>query len=275
MTKQRRVRPKVEVCSCRETSEACVLRQLLKAIQGGCRLLARALHRTSTQLAAHVSLPHCTCRSDVTCCSHGQHTAVRDGLAATTVGHCLVTSIVGLEGPPNVIFQPTSIQCRLTRAAATCGPDDCGDLVLSGEGEAVRFLRVVIEGTLPEVTNGCPQFGGNRRTTLTLPLTVDDATQRLLDAAKEAGREAEARGDAVVNIGESVFFYSGPISVQSRTRATKWEDGWFTYAAVQFLSTTTEQGLATLEASLGTLPRVTAQDFNTFKFDLYRDRESF
>jgi hypothetical protein len=202
---------------------------------------------------------------------------VRNGLAATTAGHCQHEAYISIGAAPNVAFQSASIQCRLTRDAAACGPDDCGDLVLSGEGESTGFDFVVIEGPLlPELTFGCPRFGGKRRMMLPPPQQMfDDTTQQLLDAAREAGRVAAARGDAVVNLGENAVFYSGPIAVQSRTRATRWERGWYTFAALQGISQTSEQGLANLEASLGTLPRATAQDFNTYRFELYRDQERF
>jgi hypothetical protein len=200
---------------------------------------------------------------------------VRDGLAPTTAGYCQI----GAAGGPTVtngFFRSSSIQCRLTRDVAKCGLDNCGDLVLWGEGEARQFSYVVIEGPLPQFTDGtCPRSPGSGFRQVTPLLAVDNTTQQLLDAAKQAGREAEARGEPVVNIGQFAYFYSGPITVQSRKSTSKWQHGWFTYAAIVSSITTNEQGLAKLEAENGPLPRVTAQDFNTFRFELYRDQEGF
>jgi hypothetical protein len=202
---------------------------------------------------------------------------VRDGLAATTAGYCQLAYDGGgyiIKG--NVAVVSASIQCCLTGDAAKCGPYGCGDLVMWGQGEATQFGYVVIEGPPPEFTDGtCPRLPGGIQKTMPTPLlTVDNTTQQLLDAAKQAGREAAARGEPVLNIGKRAVFYSGPITVQSRTRVTRWQHGWITYAALGDSDIIDETSLAIFEATNGPLPRVTAQDFNTYLFELYSEAES-
>lgn len=184
-------------------------------------------------------------RSPVACCPHkGQHKSVRNILPGpgATVGSCKAYTGPACPLTAHSYEYVGHVHCQLRRDADSY-VGGCGDLVLTGEGEALQFLYAVIEGPLPVFADGtCRDVTGNRMmadTVLPRDLLVDNTT----DATKRAGRDGEARQGptATVSLARSLVSYSASITVASSTRPSRWKEGRVTFAAADYHIIVTEQ----------------------------------
>lgn len=239
------------------------------------------------------------CRSDLTCCEqpdrHEQHAMfLPEADPGPTVGRCSITTSLVLAPAvisPNMVFAfNINLDCQLAGEADICGPSGCSEVVVSGQGEGYLVENVVLDGPLAEFAPDSPfcydssnkKQGASLDDTLLGNMRALRAGLNTTRSAKRAARAGSGTGakqgtrDDTVYVAQLVLVVSLPVTITSRTHHPKWERGWVEFMVADGIDIQTAVEVAANEAAKGvTFPRASVDDFNKYKFQLFRKEQGY
>lgn len=204
-----------------------------------------------------------------------------------------------------------SLSCTLLGDAGACGPHDCSDLVLTAQGQSVGVGIAVIDGPRPapllpfpyckncytgwnvfeEVDDQCPFLvasrgsnGASRRSNDTSAPAVPrsgfdfaNVKKVIEEATAQANTQRSSSGGSlfkfITGYAIGVNFVSGPVTISSKTHATKWKEGWVEFLyALDIIGPVPAFVTDIIEGLLGEkLPEVDSEDFNKYRFQLFKE----
>lgn len=193
-------------------------------------------------------------------------------------------------------FGGFTVYCDLGGMRSCEGLSDCEGLVLMAHGIGYQFELVVVEGPFPELAGDfdnnvqCSVTDGHTRAppgnfsdeelTGTPNMQNRQHSKRvrgLLDSANATlTNEGGARQAGMVNLAGWTYTYSGPVTVYSKkTGEPKWSGGWVDFTVAESAYVVPPEELARLETIFGTLPRVSPELYNRYRFRLNRNKERY